>query len=37
MRTQVDPTIAAASTLLIIGTILLFALQGFSRSDQKTM
>ncbi|MBN6188502.1 ABC transporter permease [Aneurinibacillus sp. BA2021] len=37
MRTQVDPTIAAASTLLIVGTIVLFAFQGFSRSGQKTM
>lgn len=36
MRTQVDPTIAAASTLLIVGTIVLFSLQGFSRSGQKT-
>ncbi|GEN33485.1 ABC transporter permease [Aneurinibacillus danicus] len=37
MRTQVDPTIAAASTLLIIGTVVLFAFQGFTRSKQKTM
>lgn len=37
MRTQVDPTIAAASTLLIVGTIVLFAFQGFSRSEQKNM
>ncbi|BAU29090.1 putative spermidine/putrescine transport system permease protein [Aneurinibacillus soli] len=36
MRTQVDPTIAAASTLLIVGTILLFSLQGLSRTGQKT-
>ncbi len=35
MRTQVDPTIAAASTLLIGGTILLFLVQGLARIPLK--
>lgn len=35
MRSQIDPTIAAASTLLIIGTLVLFGVQGLYKLKQK--
>ncbi|HWO95785.1 MAG TPA: ABC transporter permease [Bacillus sp. (in: firmicutes)] len=37
MRSQIDPTIAAASTLLIISTVVLFGVQGLFKLRQKNV